>query len=158
MQQHQQYEYASFWRRTGATLVDTALFLVVTIPLLIAIYGGDFYHTKNGVYAGLADVLLQWVFPVVATLLFWKFKQATPGKMAMSVIIVDAKTGERPTTGQLIGRYLAYFVSMLPLCLGFFWVVFDKRKQGWHDKLAGTAVVRRHKAPMQVERTAHSAY
>ncbi|MEO8407836.1 MAG: RDD family protein, partial [Oxalobacteraceae bacterium] len=35
-----------------------------------------------------------------------------------------------------------YFVSALPFCLGLIWVGLDKRKQGWHDKLAGTVVVR----------------
>jgi uncharacterized RDD family membrane protein YckC len=62
--------------------------------------------------------------------------------MAISATIVDANTGKRPTTGQFIGRYLAYYVSMIPLFLGFFWIGIDARKQGWHDKLAGTVVVR----------------
>ncbi len=41
-----------------------------------------------------------------------------------------------------MGRYLGYFASTIPLCLGFLWIAFDKRKQGWHDKLAGTVVIR----------------
>jgi len=63
--------------------------------------------------------------------------------MAISAKIVDAKSGNTPSTGQLIGRYLAYYLSMIPLFLGFVWVAFDGRKQGWHDKLAGTVVVRK---------------
>jgi uncharacterized RDD family membrane protein YckC len=55
---------------------------------------------------------------------------------------VDEKTGGKPSTGQLIGRYLGYYVSILPLMLGIIWVGIDKRKQGFHDKLAGTLVVR----------------
>jgi uncharacterized RDD family membrane protein YckC len=47
--------------------------------------------------------------------------------------------------GQCIGRYFAYFLSFLGLCLGFMWVGWDERKQGWHDKLAGTLVVRVYK-------------
>jgi len=42
----------------------------------------------------------------------------------------------------MIGRYFAYFISTIPLCLGFLWITFDRKKQGWHDKLAGTVVVR----------------
>ncbi len=38
-------------------------------------------------------------------------------------------------------RYLAYFVSLVPLGLGYLWVALDKRKQGWHDKIAGTVVI-----------------
>jgi uncharacterized RDD family membrane protein YckC len=62
--------------------------------------------------------------------------------MAIGARIVDAKTGGKPSTGQLIGRYLAYYVSIFPLMLGLIWVGIDARKQGWHDKLAGTLVVR----------------
>ena len=60
-----------------------------------------------------------------------------------SAIIVDAKTFGRPSNRQLIGRYLGYYVSILPLGFGFLWIAFDKRKQAWHDKLAGTVVVRK---------------
>jgi uncharacterized RDD family membrane protein YckC len=82
----------------------------------------------------------------VGVVLFWMYRQATPGKMAISARIVDAQTGGRPSNAQLIGRYFAYYLSMLPFCLGFVWVAFDPRKQGWHDKLAGTVVVRARKA------------
>lgn len=34
-----------------------------------------------------------------------------------------------------------FLVSLLPLCLGFLWVAFDSKKQGWHDKIAGTVVI-----------------
>ena len=74
-------------------------------------------------------------------LVLWFTKQASIGKMAFSVKIVDAKTGGVPTKGQLIGRYFAYLLSSLPLGLGFLWIAFDSKKQGWHDKLAGTAVI-----------------
>jgi uncharacterized RDD family membrane protein YckC len=39
-------------------------------------------------------------------------------------------------------RYAGYFVALLPVGLGILWVAFDARKQGWHDKLAKTVVVR----------------
>lgn len=74
---------------------------------------------------------------------FWLYKLATPGKMAIGATIVDARTGRRPSAGQLVIRYFGYIVSTLPLGLGLIWVAFDSRKQGWHDKLAGTVVVRR---------------
>jgi uncharacterized RDD family membrane protein YckC len=76
------------------------------------------------------------VFPAIAVI------QATPGKMAITAKVVDAATGERASMAQLIMRYFAYFISSLPLGLGFIWVAFDKRKQGWHDKIAGTVVIK----------------
>ena len=81
-------------------------------------------------------------FPFIATISFWVYKQATPGKMTIKVKIVDAKTGGKPTLQQFIIRFLGYFVAVLPLGLGIVWVAWDSRKQGWHDKMAGTLVVK----------------
>jgi uncharacterized RDD family membrane protein YckC len=134
-------EYAGFWRRTGAALIDTVLICIVLLPLLTAIYGWAYWESTE-IVQGPADFLLSWVAPAVAVLMFWIVKQATPGKMAVSSRIVDAKTGNNPTTSQLVIRYLGYYLSMIPLFLGIIWVAFDRRKQGWHDKLAGTVVVR----------------
>ncbi len=61
--------------------------------------------------------------------------------MLISAKIVDARTYGPPSAGQLVGRYFAYIPAMLFLMLGIIWVAFDKRKQGWHDKLAGTVVI-----------------
>ena len=52
-------------------------------------------------------------------------------------------TGQKPSLGQFIGRYLAYFLAIIPAGIGLLWVAFDDRKQGWHDKLARTVLIRR---------------
>ena len=83
------------------------------------------------------------MLPGIAVLLFWHFKSATPGKMAISAVIVDARTFGRPSVAQLIGRYVGYYVSTIPLGAGLVWVAFDPRKQGWHDKMANTVVIRK---------------
>jgi len=114
--------------------------------MLVSIYGWDYFDIeKTGFIAGAADFILTWVAPAIAVIVFWMNKQATPGKMALSVRIVDVTTGGPPSAGQCIGRYLAYYVSTIPLALGLIWVAFDNRKQGWHDKLAGTVVIRSKK-------------
>ncbi|MDO9355463.1 MAG: RDD family protein [Solirubrobacteraceae bacterium] len=139
----QEVRYVGFWVRVVAALVDTLLVLAITMPLLVTIYGWAYFDDGKPVIAGPADALLSWGLPALASIVFWLTKQATPGKMLFSAAIVDAKTGGKLSTGQAIGRYLGYFVSLLPLGLGILWVAFDARKQGWHDKLAGTVVVRR---------------
>jgi uncharacterized RDD family membrane protein YckC len=140
----EQLEYVGFWPRVGASLIDTVLLLVVCLPLLTAIYGTGYWRADDLIH-GPADLLVNWVLPAIAVVLFWVYRQATPGKMAISARIVDARTGAKPTTGQMIGRYAGYYVAMLPFMLGILWVAFDPRKQGWHDKLAGTVVVRDRK-------------
>lgn len=137
----EELEYVGFWSRVGASLIDTLIMGVIIWPILTAFYGDDYWAGEEFI-KGPMDFLLSYVFPAVAVIIFWVLKQATPGKMAISAKLVDAKTGNSPSTGQCIGRYFAYFLSIIPLYLGIFWVGFDSRKQGWHDKLAGTVVVR----------------
>lgn len=152
--QYDELEYVGFWSRVGASLIDTLLLGVIIWPILTAFYG-DAYWLSEQFVQGPMDFMLSWVFPAVAVILFWITKQATPGKMAFSAKIVDAKTGSALTTGQCIGRYFSYFLAALPLGLGIIWVAFDVRKQGWHDKLAGTVVVRqknRHPKPVSFDR------
>ncbi|MDH4073498.1 MAG: RDD family protein [Gammaproteobacteria bacterium] len=141
--QEQDVEYAGFWIRVGATIIDTLLILLLTLPLLVAIYGWDYFDVeKTGFIAGATDFILTWVAPAIAVIVFWMYKQATPGKMALSIRIVDATTGSPPSAGQCVGRYFSYYVSIIPVAFGLIWVGFDRRKQGWHDKLAGTVVIR----------------
>lgn len=122
-------EYLGFWPRVGASIIDSLLSLVLIAPV--------FWFLTGDASSGLANAAA-----VIAVLTFWYYKQSTPGKMVFEAKIVDARTGGKMSTGQMIGRYLGYIVSALPFGLGFFWVAWDSRKQGWHDKLAGTVVVR----------------
>lgn len=134
-------EYVGFWLRVGAAIIDTILMLVIIAPVLTWIYGPGYWMSERLVH-GSADVLFNWVLPAVAVILFWNYRQATPGKMVIGARIVDAKTGGKPSLGRLIVRYFGYIVSTVPLLLGIIWVGIDSRKQGWHDMLAGTVVVR----------------
>lgn len=134
-------EYAGFWVRTGAALIDTILMLIIIAPMMAMIYGSE-YWAGESFFLGVWDLLFNYILPAIVVILFWIYKSATPGKMALKLSIVDAKTGKEASKGQLIGRYFAYYISMIPLLLGIIWVGIDKRKQGWHDKLAGTVVIK----------------
>lgn len=145
------FEYVGFWPRVGAALIDTLLILLLTWPLLTLIYGMS-YWTSDSLVQGPMDFYLSFVLPAILVILFWIKTQATPGKKVVSAKIVDARTGNAASTGQLVGRYFAYYLSMLPLGLGLIWVAFDDRKQGWHDKIAGTIVIRpKNRTPKAVE-------
>lgn len=116
--------------------------MLLTLPALIGIYGWSYFDPEvTGFVAGPADFIISWIVPIFIVLGFWTWRQATPGKMAIKSKIVDAITGGKPTLKQWILRYIGYYVSLIPFGLGYFWVAFDKRKQGWHDKIAGTLVV-----------------
>ena len=136
-------DYAGFWIRFAANLIDNIILLMIIVPVLWWAYGDAILAGQSDApISGFVSFVAQYVFPAVATILFGYTKQATPGKMLLSLRLVDASTGGKMSVGQAIGRYFAYIPSFLVLCLGVFWIGWDSRKQGWHDKLAGTLVVR----------------
>ena len=59
----------------------------------------------------------------------------------MDCQVVDATSGENLSVTRAVIRYVGYLASLLPLGLGFFWILWDKRKQGFHDKLAHSVVI-----------------
>src|SRR5262249_50704112 len=134
-------KYAGFWLRFGAAIIDSLIVSVVSLIILLAIFGRAYFQLSQQGQTLWAEILFNGVLPAVAAILFWRYRGATPGKMLLSAKIVDAETLGRPPTGRLIGRYFAYLISMIPFFLVFLWIAFDKRKQGWHDKLAGTVVI-----------------
>lgn len=137
------FEYVGFWVRVAAALIDSVLVIAVTTPLVMFLYGHvSMDGSVESLTASSSDLFINLVLPAAAIIIFWITKQATPGKMVFGARVVDAQTGGPLSVGQSIGRYLGYYVAMLPLFIGFFWVGFDPRKQGWHDKLAGTVVIR----------------
>jgi uncharacterized RDD family membrane protein YckC len=105
------------------------------------VYGSEYPDlvAKNGV-AGPADFLITYLFPIAATMAFWVYRQATPGKILLNMKIVSLRTGGAPTWDQAAVRIGASVLSALPLGLGYLWAMFDPRRQTWHDKIAGTVV------------------
>ncbi len=141
--------YVGFWIRFAAFLIDS-LWAMVLIALLAALVLGqpdiDMETVFQDPVATLVLLSGRLLFDLVAVAIvivaFWIARSATPGKMLFSAVIADAKTLGKPSKAQLIVRYLGYYLSILGLMLGFLWIAFDERKQGWHDKLAGTVVIR----------------
>lgn len=136
-----QQEYAGFWIRAIAAVIDSVFLLMIILPLLTILYGEEYWLDRSTVH-GVGQFVISYILPAAAVIVFWIYRSATPGKMFTGISIVDAKTGARPSTRQCIVRYLGYYVSLIPFLLGMVWIGIDKRKQGWHDKLAGTVVIK----------------
>lgn len=131
------FVYLGFWKRVVASIIDNILLSIACIPVAILVYASVGQEkTADAIYN-----LVSMAISLTAVLLFWKYKQATPGKMVFSARIADAATFGKPSFGKLVLRYIGYIPSTLVLGLGFLWVAFDKRKRGWHDLMAGTVVV-----------------
>jgi uncharacterized RDD family membrane protein YckC len=134
--------YVGFWARVLASLIDSVLMAVLVIPLS-QFFMNPYARRSFGGDMSFSSLTINWILPAIVVLVFWFARGATPGKMAISAEIVDAETLGKPTNGQFVIRYLGYFVSTMGLLLGLVWVGIDARKQGWHDKMASTVVIRR---------------
>lgn len=82
-----------------------------------------------------------FVIPIVFNLFFYYKEGQTLGCKVFGIRIVSASDGKVPSGGALLGRFFAKILSGIPFYLGYFWVAWDEKKQGWHDKLASTVVV-----------------
>ena len=143
--------YAGFGERCLASLIDSLIQLPLLGPVLwlllradIAAAAGDPFVLAQQMLETLATPLGRFIvygLPLFYSLVFWKFKSATPGKLLMDMKIVDATTGAAPTFGRLLLRCIGYVINAVILFLGFLWIAVDRRKQGLHDKLANTVVV-----------------
>lgn len=134
-------KYAGFRIRFLAMLIDVVIMLIVFSVPLSFIYGQAYWEGDQLIY-GFWDVMFNYIAPLVLTIFFWVKFLGTPGKMLLNLRVVDGTTGGKLSLGKAIGRYFAYIPATIPLFLGFFWIIFNDRKQGWHDLLAGTVVVR----------------
>ena len=133
--------YAGFGQRVLANIIDGVLMSAWMIPALYYFYG-DALLTDPHFIMGPADFIISWVLPMLGVLVLWDRKQGTLGKLILRLRIVDAESLQPLSRKQELVRYLGYFLSTLPLGLGFLWIMFDSRKQGLHDRLAGSVVIR----------------
>ena len=133
--------YAGFWKRFAAFLID-----MIVLMVLGAIVGGIFgflYGTTAGTAEG-SEVMGQMGGIIVGWIYYAAFesseKQATLGKMALSIKVTDLE-GQRIGFGRATGRHFAKIVSGIILLIGYIMVAFTSQKQGLHDIMAGCLVV-----------------
>ena len=137
--------YAGFWIRFVAVFIDRVIVGIANGILLLVVFRANYFDYIDPNAAAEIDptlTLLAFAVDMAYTVFMWTRYGATLGKMAVGVIIVREDFG-RITVGQAFGRYFAQILSGAIFLLGFIWAGFDRRKQSWHDKLAGTYVIYR---------------
>ena len=125
--------YAGFWRRIGAVIIDSLIFSL----LYVIVLGPAFVNAPLFTLEGISRSGLT----MIITVGFWINFLGTPGKLLLSCQVVDAESFKIISTRQAFIRFVSYLASMLPLLLGFLWVLKDPRKQAFHDKIANTVVL-----------------
>jgi uncharacterized RDD family membrane protein YckC len=79
-------------------------------------------------------------FGFIYFIFFWVIAGFTPGKALLGLRVVRSD-GRPVNLGRAVLRLIGYSIAALPLFLGFIWILFDNRRQGWHDKIARTYVI-----------------
>jgi uncharacterized RDD family membrane protein YckC len=127
---------AGFWRRFASSFID---------GVAISVIGG----IANVVFGGHSDTTY-WLaggrgFGLVVGLVYFTAFHGrtgqTPGNAALGIRVVDLETGEVIGYGRAFIRWLVSIVSAIVILLGYFWMLWDGKKQTWHDKAASSIPV-----------------
>ena len=131
-------------RNGCATVIVWPLLSRVPLPLYTLT---DPRLPRNAAFAPLWGPLLAFyglvlVIVAVYNIVLWAWLGGTLGQRAMGMEVRRESDGRRVGFWRACLRYLGYIVASIPFAIGIFWIGLDPRKQGWHDKIAGTVVVR----------------
>jgi len=146
--------YGGFWRRLFAFFIDQIiLYMVSLILFLIGLLAqgllgqktGRMTASPEGLMEGMGSAALIYTAAcLLAGMAYYTWFHGTggrtPGKMLLGLRVIQV-SGDPITPGLAFLRWVGYFYASLPLFLGFLWIAFDRRKQGWHDRIAATLVI-----------------
>ena len=141
-------EYAGFWRRLAALIIDAILLgmvqAVATIVMVVTIPGPEASDEANVGYIATANLVLFVAAWLYFALMESSANQATLGKISVGIVVTDID-GNRVSFGRASGRYFGKIVSWIILTIGFLMAGFTERKQALHDIMAGCLVIRKPK-------------
>jgi uncharacterized RDD family membrane protein YckC len=145
-QQFQAPNYAGFWLRLVAYLIDWALTTAVLCPVGFAFgaLGAVVDRGRQGpagigaqLLASLVSLFVVWLYYALCESSAW---QGTVGKKVLGIRVTD-EYGNRIGFGKATGRHFAKIVSSLICFVGFIMIAFTEKQQGLHDMIAGTLVL-----------------
>jgi uncharacterized RDD family membrane protein YckC len=141
-------DYAGFWRRFGAYIIDGIILNVLSLGIsVVTSLGASAADIDLYAYIFSTGFLMYFGISIAANVLYWGLfesspLQATPGKLALGIKVTDME-GNRVSFGRAVGRYFGKILSGLILCIGYLMIAFTQKKQGLHDIMAGTLVVKK---------------
>ena len=145
--------YAGFFSRGAAWVLDRLIvFGIAFVILLVIEYFFSLFRIDQWLESlsdqAMLNVVLALVFStvgiyflvsIVYNVWFWLVSGQTPGKRVLGLRVIRTD-GTRLKLSNALRRQVGYWISAI-LYLGFIWILFDNKRQGFHDKIAGTIVV-----------------
>ncbi len=150
-------DYAGIWLRSAALAIDGAILFalvylvngVLSLAFGLGWMGGsgneELAYGEVGTVFWVLQLLLLLLMIAAYFICFWAWRSQTPGLMAMRIRVVRFDGGRIGWSGAIM-RFLGYIIAVVPFFLGFVLVAFDSRRQGLHDRIAETFVVRGRRA------------
>jgi uncharacterized RDD family membrane protein YckC len=135
------WHYAGFWVRFLAILIDGILLGILT-SVLAPFSGPQFTMVGNQIAVHAGSNAIGTLIGLVYFVALWSWRGQTIGMMPFNMQVVGVADGKRIDVFRGLLRYVGVIISIIPLFLGLIWAAFDPRKQGWHDKIASTVVIR----------------
>lgn len=139
-------EYAGFWRRLLAIVIDGIVLSIFTLPINIFL-GQKMLIQRPGQPPSLAFsyIGLSYLLSVAVNCVYFTYftsqKGATPGKMLLGLKVVTAN-GDPLTVGRSAGRFFAYLLSAFIFGIGYLMAAFDSQKRALHDYICSTRVIK----------------
>jgi len=144
---YRRQDYCGFWRRFAANSIDGIIL-------------GIIYRALNEILHAIASLsgtsylgFSEWM---LCTIMFWAYmiwlkgyRGATPGYYVLGIRIISIN-GTHVSVKQILIRIISSFFSAIPFGLGYIWITIDVDRQAWHDKIAGTYVIRSGAMPVRV--------
>jgi uncharacterized RDD family membrane protein YckC len=132
-------EYAGFWKRFAALIIDSMIIGMVTyiVYLMIPVMLSGRRPGGQVFFGWIVGMIVNWLYRAVMES---SSSQATLGKMALGIIVTDYE-GKRISFSRATGRLLAKILSGMILLIGYIMAGFTEKKQALHDMIAGTLVV-----------------
>ncbi len=131
--------YANFGVRLIAYLVDSFFLFFLFVVAYLLVHGfnyPDFNYDQNPFFQMTRNALVFIYFVG-----YWAIDGKTPGKSLVGLKIINESTGKHPGIVKSTIRFIGYFISSLPVGLGFLWSLWHQKNKTWHDMMSGTVVV-----------------
>ncbi len=150
-----QTQYGGFWIRFIAILIDSVILAIpiwILYAVVFSIAGVGFSNLNpndqasvNAAAAGFTGALaIAGLLALAIEIGYFVFFWGSGGTLGMKIFrlrVADATSGQPIGMGRAFIRFLGYIIAGIPCYIGLIWAAFDARKQGWHDKIAGTVVL-----------------
>jgi len=143
--QPQTLQYAGFWARFFAMVIDSIILSAIVMLIELLGFQNEIKVATDPTNSSLPIIL--FIIPTIISYLYYVILTSllgyTLGKKVFKLRVIHAETEcniswKRATLREIVGK----FVSSLVFSLGFIWAAFDQKKQGWHDKIAKTLVIK----------------